>query len=860
MPLTSDARRADPLTKTLATPRPVIAKDKLIAGKYRVLEEIGRGGMGVVFKAEDVKLQRTVALKFLPYEWVSDPDVRERFIQEARAASALDHNNICTIYEIAETEDDRMYIAMAFYEGESLKDRLGRGPLDVAEAMDIAVQVAQGMAKAHKKGIIHRDIKPANLLITTDGVVKVVDFGLAKLSGQVKLTREGTTVGTVAYMSPEQARGEDIDQRTDIWALGVVFYETLTGELPFHGANEQSMIFAILNTRPKPASELNKSIPSEVEHILTRALAKDPDQRYDSAADMLDDLDKARAGAPIAPADITDTAEAKKSSVAVVNFLNISADPETDWLSDGIAETVTVDLKKISSLSVVSREKVLQAQKALADRKAREESVIDLGRKLGVRWIVWGGFQKHARDIRMTAHFTDMATGNLAGSAKVDGTMDDIFKLQDEIVARLIGTMKLEVSDSELRKIERPETVEVEAYEYYVRGRQLLHQMGKEDIPKAIEYFKKAIDLDPDYALAYSGLGSIHMIMYIAQTHHEDLEKGISFLQAAITHDPDIADPHLWLTYGYARDHRFEEAIRSGRQAVHLEPENPLSHYFLGVAFMLQGVLEYKIENYPWALKHFKINCQLQPNYQPAHMNAAWIFLLRGLHQEAREALSQAVTIEESGKPALNRFVGALTLMGNLHLRQGQLDLARTWYERSLALLERVDHVYREPFQSLTYCGLGALDFSQGRYDKALLEFKRAEDLISRNPRSLGIGYFLLRSYLGQARAYFALGDISESKKYFEKALELFRTKQGFDFNWIWEGCDAQVHYDIAGYFALLNKEPEVIENLRRAAALGWRDVPAFKMDELFADFRRAPSCAMLIDELEKEIPLCQTS
>lgn len=258
-------------TKTLETPIQAISRGTLIAGKYRIIEEIGRGGMGIVYKAEDIKLKRTVALKFLPHQWTSDAAARERFIHEAQAASALDHPNICTIYEIEETDDGRMYIAMAFYEDESLRDRIKREPLKAEEAVDIAIQVGQGMAKAHQKGIVHRDIKPANILITKDGAAKIVDFGLAKLAGQVKLTREGTTIGTVAYMSPEQAKGEAVDQRTDVWSLGVVLYEMLAGKLPFKGDFEQTLIHSILKSEPEPITKFQKDLPPGLENIIAKA-------------------------------------------------------------------------------------------------------------------------------------------------------------------------------------------------------------------------------------------------------------------------------------------------------------------------------------------------------------------------------------------------------------------------------------------------------------------------------------------------------------------------------------------------------------------------------------------------------------
>lgn len=259
---------------------------------YKILEKLGKGGMGIVYKADDTKLKRTVALKFLPPELTRDPEAKQRFIQEAQTASALEHTNVCSIHEINETKDGQTFIVMACYEGESLKKRLERGPLKLEEAIDIATQVALGLAKAHKQGIVHRDIKPANTLVTNDGVVKIVDFGLAKLAGQTRLTKTGTTVGTTAYMSPEQARGEDVDYRTDIWSFGVMLYEMITGRLPFKGEHDQAMIYSILNDKPQALKTLRPEIPEELEQIIVRTLEKDKEQRYQSANEVLHHLEK----------------------------------------------------------------------------------------------------------------------------------------------------------------------------------------------------------------------------------------------------------------------------------------------------------------------------------------------------------------------------------------------------------------------------------------------------------------------------------------------------------------------------------------------------------------------------------------
>ena len=284
---------------------------------YEIIEKLGGGGMGVVYKAKDTKLDRYVALKFLLPHVSADDEEKQRFIHEAKAASKLDHNNICTVYEVDETDDGQMFIAMAHYEGETLKKRIEKRPLKLDEALDIAIQVAEGLTKAHSKEIVHRDIKPANIFLTSDGVVKILDFGLAKLAGQTKLTKEGTTLGTVAYMSPEQTRGEDVDHRTDIWSLGTIIYEMVTGQIPFKGDYEQSIMFSITNDTPEPMTGLRTGVPMELERIVDKTLKKNPDERYQNISDMLVDLKaiKEHTGSTmkIGPTEAKEVPEKKKS-------------------------------------------------------------------------------------------------------------------------------------------------------------------------------------------------------------------------------------------------------------------------------------------------------------------------------------------------------------------------------------------------------------------------------------------------------------------------------------------------------------------------------------------------------------------
>jgi TolB-like protein/Tfp pilus assembly protein PilF len=534
--LSQDSPPADSLTKTIQTPAHVFTKGTLIAGKYRIVDEVGRGGMGIVYKAEDIKLQRTVALKFLPAQWTADPEARERFVQEARAASALDHANICNIHEIGEAEDDRMYIAMAFYDGTSLREKIKQGPMKHEEALGIAIQAATGMAKAHQKGIVHRDVKPANMLITSDGVVKILDFGLAKLAGQIKLTREGTTVGTVAYMSPEQAKGEAVDQRTDIWSLGVVLYEMLSGVLPFRGDYEQTLIHSILEQEPERLGRLRKDLPAGLENIVFKALVKKPSDRYQSMDELLEDLRSIAAGLqPVRAASMIFRGRflgLKKvhaypamagililavaawlvifpkrgpafDSIAVLPLQNLTGDPEQDYFSEGMHEALITDLGRLSGLKrVIARPSVMRF-------KGTKQPLHEIAQELKVNALITGAVLKSGNRVRVTAQLIDPETDAQIWARSFEHDLSDVISLQNEIVSEVTREVRVKLTPQEETRLASAGTINPQAYEAYLNGRFHLYKLTRPDLDKALQYFELALNTDPNYALAYAGIANV---------------------------------------------------------------------------------------------------------------------------------------------------------------------------------------------------------------------------------------------------------------------------------------------------------------------------------------------------------------
>ena len=543
-------------------------------GPYTITAELGHGGMGVVYTAQDPRLKRQVAIKLLPPELTRDETAKQRFLQEAQAASALDHPNICTIHEINETEDGQLYLVMAHYEGETLKERIERGALSVDEAVDIVTQVGQGLAEAHGAGIVHRDIKPANLLIATGGTVKILDFGLAKLAGTEGVTQTGSVVGTVAYMSPEQARGEEVDYRTDVWSLGVVLYEMLAGTPPFRGDNLLAISNAILDGTPS-------SLPggsSSAQSVVTRALHKTQSQRYQAVGDLLGELRKATSPPTRAPG-VPDV-----PSIAVLPFANMSADPEQEYFCEGLSEELIDALARLDGLRVVARTSAFQF-------RGKGHDLREVGDTLNVKTVLEGSVRKAGNRLRVNAQLINAEDGYHLWSERYDRDMDDVFEVQDDIARSVVDVLKVKLLGRADAPLVKPSTDNLEAYNLYLKGRFYWDQMP-EGPQKAIQCFEQAIEKDPTYAPAYAGIADSYNVLgwFGVVAPRDAYPKAEAAARRALNLDDSLADAHASLGYFatfYAWD--WGLARRELQRAVELNPNYSRAHLFSVYYFLSQG-------------------------------------------------------------------------------------------------------------------------------------------------------------------------------------------------------------------------------------------------------------------------------
>ena len=571
---------------------------------YRITSQLGEGGMGVVYEAEDINLGRHVALKFLSPAMATDTNLLQRFQREARAASALNHPNICTIHGIEEFESQH-FIVMELLDGELLADRIRRGPFDIESLLTLGAQIVDALESAHSKGIVHRDLKPANIFVTSRGQAKILDFGIAKIDNHQKsdgssmletirkddLTSAGTTMGTVAYMSPEQARGEVTDARTDLFSAGTVLYQMATGVLPFHGDTQAVVFDAILNRDPAPLNQLNPSLPQELGRILDKALEKDRSLRYQSATEIKTDLlrlkrdlDSGRKRS--ADASTSGRHEVAKSAdrpIAVLYFENSSGAKEDEYLRDGITEDIITELSKIKELHVLSRPTVL----AFRDRQVTPTQI---GQQLSAAYVLTGTLRRSGSRLRISGQLIDTHTDFPLWSERYDREMQDIFELQDEIARKIAEALRVTLSPQEQADLAAKPTENLQAYDLYLRGRSYARRASRQDLELAREMFESAATLDPNFALACAAVANVCSQHYYRYGHGQVwMDRAKVAAEKATALRPDLPEADIargWVCYA---DKTYDEAVRLARGALERKPDCEGGYYLLGRTLFSMG-------------------------------------------------------------------------------------------------------------------------------------------------------------------------------------------------------------------------------------------------------------------------------
>ena len=747
--------------------------DELLVGQtfaqYRIVEKLATGGMGVVFKALDQRLERFVALKFLPASLSTDAGSKRRLLSEAKAASALDHPNIGVVHDIGEAAAGRLFIVMAYYEGETLERRNQRGGLSIQDALALTRQIAGALAAAHQNGIVHRDVKPSNILITRDGAAKLLDFGIAMLAGST-LARDGAVVGTVAYMSPEQTRAVIVDHRTDLWSLGVVLYEMVSGLRPFRADDDDELIHAIRHGGWKPVDRVNSEIPSPITRILERCLAKDPNERYGTAEELLTDLETL-GSANSALSGIATRGErgrwlrygsaalflclivagvlyvqeyedpllhqavgvqTRGNRLAVLPVSLVDSDGDEDYLADGMTAELIAQLSGIGGLRVIARSSVM-------GYNGRSKNPTEIGRELAVETVLQGSVRKAGDQLQISMHLVDTRTRQQLWTRNYTAPASELQRLEREIALRVAQVLRVQVHSPEQRQLVRAGTSSADAYLFYLKGLHFLDKRNDPSVRQAKDYFERALDLDPAFARAWTGLGDTYSALSALATVRaaHAYPQSRAAAERALQIDPDLPEAHVTLatalsTYywqfdaaadhyrralelnpSYANAHRlhaeylrfegrFDEALAAARQGEELDPLSPAHQIETGIDL-------YWARRYDEAMAQFRRILGVNPQFNYARFFLALVLIQKQQYDDALSALD----VPDAGGNLQQE-----TLRGYIHAVSGRQAEARKGLDR-LTLLSRAQNA-SSWHSAIIHMGLGeherALDLIEQAY------------------------------------------------------------------------------------------------------------------------------------------------
>lgn len=660
-------------------------------GPYQIDARGGFGGMGEVYLAQDSRLQRKVALKMLPDNFTRDNERVRRFQQEARAVSALNHPNILTIYEIGQI-DVRHFIATEFIEGDTLRQRMTRMQMKIAEVLDVATQVAGALSAAHQAGIVHRDIKPENIMLRPDGVVKVLDFGLAKLTEQkwndleaetLIQTQQGIVMGTANYMSPEQARGLKVDTRSDIFSLGVVIYETLTGHVPFPGQTMTDVLASILMLEPPSLSQSAAGVPDELQRIVQNALQKDKEQRYQTAGELLSDLkvlkqsldfelEPERSNLRLKTTSTRRLGRSAKTkaikSLAVLPLTNVSDDPNMEYFSDGVTESIINALSQLPNLRVVARSTVFRY-------KGQESDPKEVGQQLGVRAVLTGRVRQAGDELMIAAELIDVTNDAHLWGEHYSRKLSDIFAVQEEIAKEISEKLRLKLTPAEQKRLTMRSTESAEAYQLYLKGRFFWNKRTQEGLRQSMAYFQQAIEKDPTYAAAYAGISDCNTVFVVrhGMSSKEGLPRAKAAAMKALEIDNALAEAHTSLAHAMLHDWEWAEAEREFQRALELNPGDASAHSFFAEYLLA-------VERIDEAIEEIKKAQEIDPLSLIINTIVAWAFYFAGQYDEAIIQCHKALEIDSSFSWA--------------HYRLGQAYEGKEMFAESIAELEKAKELY----------------------------------------------------------------------------------------------------------------------------------------------------------------------